>query len=270
MQSPTEPEELPVSLLPKLEDAPDKNPFLPTQSQRFAELIRKDNELPPEPVTKLKREGKMRSILTEKEQTKVKELGEKLAKDQILRLKSRTSGRNVILQLAQDVTAEADKLLQPILDERTDLQFKLSNLNNVDVKVGGAVDIYETEMAKVKTCMATRKASAIEQYDKELEELQKQKKEIMTTKTFEVQKQQQGQPGQQGGPGRKARDIKSISDIDKELRDPKLQPSRKEALISQKRFLQQNPSQNTDNNSSKTGGQRHRFTVRQPKRFHGY
>jgi hypothetical protein len=97
IQPPTEPEELPVSLLPELEDAPDKNPFLPTQSQRFAELIRKDNELPPEPVTNLKRQGKSKSILTEKQIKKVKELGEKLAKDQILRLKSRTSGRNVIL-----------------------------------------------------------------------------------------------------------------------------------------------------------------------------
>ena len=88
---------------------------------------------PPVSVTKLKREGKTRSIVAEKEQQKkVKELGEKLAKDQILRLKSRTSGRNVILQLAQDVTADADQSLQPILDHRTDLQFKLSSLNNVD------------------------------------------------------------------------------------------------------------------------------------------
>uniref|UniRef100_A0A6C0DP04 Uncharacterized protein n=1 Tax=viral metagenome TaxID=1070528 RepID=A0A6C0DP04_9ZZZZ len=264
---PTEPEELPVSLLPKLEDAPDKNPFLPTQSQRFAELIRKDNELPPEPITKLKRQGKTKSILTEKQIKKVKELGEKLAKDQILRLKSRTSGRNVILQLAQDVTAEADKLLQPILDERTDLQFKLSNLNNVDVKVGGAVDIYETEMAKVKTCMATRKASAIEQYDKELEELQKQKKEIMTTKTFEVQKQQQGQPGNKDWSQRPIEEIKrEISSVNARLATPGISQSDREGKM---KFLARLQGA-LASKQAKTGGQRHRFTMRQPRRFHGY
>jgi hypothetical protein len=201
----------------------------------------------------------------------IKELGEKLAKDQILRLKSRTSGRNVILQLAQDVTGDADKTVRTILDNRDAFQFSVSKLNDIDFNVSGAVDFYETETSKLKTCISTRKAAAIEQYDREIADLDKQKKELVTSKTFEVQKQQQGQPGQQGGPGRKARDIKSIREIDQELRDPKLQPSRKEALISQKKFLQQNPSQNTDNNSPTSGGnRRHRFTVRQPRRFHGY
>ena len=223
----------------------------------------------PEPVTKLKRQGKSKSIMSEKTIKKLKDLAEKLANDQILRLKSRTSGRNVILQLAQDVTADADKSFQTISDERMNLQFKLSKLGDVDVKVGGAVDVYETEMAKVKTCMNTRKSSAVEQYDREIAELDKQKKELVTSKTFEVQKQQQGQQGQHGGPSKKARDITSIKEIETELRDPKIQISRKQALIDRKKYLLQNPSENTDNKPT-TGGQRHRFTVRQPRRFHGY
>jgi hypothetical protein len=264
-----------------LEDAPDKNPFLPTpllptplvptQSQRFAELIRKDNEPPPEPVTKLKRQGKTRSIINEKKHIEqIKTLGEKLAKDQILRLKSRTSGRNVILQLAQDVTAEADKLLQPILDERTDLQFKLSNLNNVDVKVGGAVDIYETETSKLKTCMNTRKASAIEQYDKELEELQKQKKEIMTTKTFEVQKQQQGQQGHQNFESMNKEQLiakKTEFNMKKSQLETKPKTSNIEGEI---KGIQRKIELINQLLKTKTGGQRHRFTMRKPKRFHGY
>ena len=244
--------------------------------------LRKPPALPmlPEGLKKLKRQGKMKSFVTEKErkkeQKKIKELGEKLAKDQILRLKSRTSGRNVILQLAQDVTAEADKLVQLILDQRTDLQFKLSNLNNVDVKVGGAVDIYETEMAKVKTCMSTRKASAIEQYDKELEDLQKQKKDIMTTKTFEVQKQQQGQPGQQN---KKIEQMtleeanKEIGFLNKRIEDWK-RNGKKEGVDPIKQTRDRIAKLRTHiSNLPTTGGgsnRRHRFTVRQPKRFHGY
>ena len=254
---PTEPEEDTTSLLPEFVDAP--------------------NEIAPEPVTKLKRQGKMRSIIDEKKHIEqIKTLGEKLAKDQILRLKSRTSGRNVILQLAQDLTAEADQLLQPILDERTDLQFKLSNLNNVDVKVGGAVDIYETETSKLKTCMNTRKASAIEQYDKELEELQKQKKEIMTTKTFEVQKQQQGQPGQQN----KKIELMTLEEANKEIQflnkriEGWKQNGKKEGVDPIKQARERISKIKTHISTlPATGGSisRHRFTMRrQPKRFHGY
>jgi hypothetical protein len=267
IQPPTEPEEQeePVTL-PEPE-------LVSTSRLTHGEASRQLIEVP-EPITKLKRQGKSKSILTEKQIKKVKELGEKLAKDQILRLKSRTSGRNVILQLAQDLTAEADKLLQPILDERTDLQFKLSNLNNVDVKVGGAVDIYETEMAKVKTCMATRKASAIEQYDKELEELQKQKKEIMTTKTFEVQKQQQGQQQGQTGNQPKLRDLKP-SQVKALLSKANSEGNTREADRIKKWLVDTKKPQgwlNTpDTTAPVTGGnRRHRFTVRQPRRFHGY
>lgn len=267
IQPPTEPEkqEEPVTL-PEPE-------LVSTSRLTHGEASRQLIEVP-EPITKLKREGKTKSILTEKQIKKVKELGEKLANDQILRLKSRTSGRNVILQLAQDLTAEADKLLQPILDERTDLQFKLSNLNNVDVKVGGAVDIYETEMAKVKTCMNTRKASAIEQYDKELEELQKQKKEIMTTKTFEVQKQQQGQQQGQTGNQPKLRDLKP-SQVKALLSKANSEGNTREADRIKKWLVDTKKPQgwlNTpDTTAPVTGGnRRHRFTVRQPRRFHGY
>ena len=205
-------------------------------------------------------------------EVKIKALANKLANDQILRLKSRTSGRNVILQLAQDLTAEADRLVQPILDERMDLQFKLSNLNNVDIKVGGAVDVYDSENSKLKTCMSTRKASAIEQYDKELEDLQKQKKELMTTKTFEVQKQQQGQKGQQNFESmnkeqliaKKTEFTLKKAELEKRPRTPNIEGEikgiqRRIELING--FL-----------SKKTGGQR-RVTMRQPrqpKRFHGY
>jgi len=137
---------------------------------------------------------------------KIKELADKLANDQILRLKSRTSGGNVIIQLAQDITIDADKDLQDVVDKRSNFQFDLSRLNTSDIKVGGAVDVYEAENSKLKTCISTRKASAIEQYDREVAELDKQKKELLTSKTFEVQRQQQGQQGN--------KDVKSMSDTD--------------------------------------------------------
>ena len=190
-----------------------------------------------------------------------------MANDQILRLKPRTSGRNVILQLAQDLTANADRLVQPILDERVSFQFTLSNFNNADSKVGGAVDIYETEMSKVNTCMKTRKASAIEQYDKELEDLQKQKKELMTTKTFEVQKQQQGQPGNKDWSQRPIEEItKEISSVSARLATPGISQSEREGKM---KFLAKLQGA-LASKQPKTGGQRHRFTVRQPRRFHGY
>ena len=230
-----------------------------------------------------------RPILTLSESAaKVRALGEKLANDQILRLKPRTSGRNVILQLAQDLTTNGDTQVQPILDERVSFQFALSNMNNVDTKVGGAVDVYETEMSKVKTCMATRKASAIEQYDKELEELQKQKRELMNTKTFDVQKQQQ--QGQQGNNAdylnrmkQKTPEQLNIEIDDLQGRKRLIRPEPGKGLNeNQKRRLADidskiklvsnllNPQNQQQTPTSSTGGQRRRFTVRQPRRFHGY
>jgi len=230
-----------------------------------------------------------RPILTLSESAaKVRALGEKLANDQILRLKPRTSGRNVILQLAQDLTTNGDTQVQPILDERVSFQFALSNMNNVDTKVGGAVDVYETEMSKVKTCMATRKASAIEQYDKELEELQKQKRELMNTKTFDVQKQQQ--QGQQGNNAdylnrmkQKTPEQLNIEIGDLQGRKRLIRPEPGKGLNeNQKRRLADidskiklvsnllNPQNQQQTPTSSTGGQRRRFTVRQPRRFHGY
>jgi hypothetical protein len=218
---------------------------------------------------------------------KVRELGEKLANDQILRLKPRTSGRNVILQLAQDLTKNADNDARDIVDERLAFQLKLSSLNNVDTKVGGAVDVYETEMSKVKTCMATRKASIIEQYDKELEELQKQKKEIMTTKTFEVKKENNNNQGINSGYldnlKRKTPEQLNIELEDLDARKRFIKPElgkgltekqkRKLADLDNKIKLVRNllNSQNQQQTpTTSTGGQRHRFTVRQPRRFHGY
>jgi hypothetical protein len=270
MQPPTEPDEQeePVTL-PEPESV-SVSPSRLTHGEASRQLVEA-----PKPVTTLKRQGKPKSIMSEKTVKRLKDLGEKLAKDQILRLKSRTSGRNVILQLAQDVTADADQSVQLISDQRMDLQFKLSKLNDVDVKVGGAVDIYETEMAKVKTCMNTRKASAIEQYDKELEELQKQKKDIMTTKTFEVQKQQQGQQGQQN----KKIELMTLEEANKEIEflnkriEGWKQNGKKEGVDPIKQARERIAKIKTHISTLPTTGgsiRRHRFTMRQPRRFHGY
>jgi hypothetical protein len=208
-------------------------------------------------------------------------LASRLANDQILRLKSRTSGRNVILQLAQDVTAETDRKVQGILDERTAFQFSVSKLNDIDINVSGAVDFYETETSKLKTCISTRKATAIEQYDREIADLDKQKKELVTSKTFEVQRNDQNQNNQNNK-------YKSYTDIDAlQIEIDRLVKAEK-ALASkspQKGSEQYKQLSNIRNDlgqarnrmnilkpKQKTGGQRHRFTVRQrqPRRFHGY
>jgi hypothetical protein len=124
--------------------------------------------------------------------------------------------------------------------------------------------------------MATRKASAIEQYDKELEELQKQKKEIMTTKTFEVQKQRQGQQQGQTGNQPKLRDLKP-SQVKALLSKANSEGNTREADRIKKWLVDTKKPQgwlNTpDTTAPVTGGnRRHRFTVRQrqPRRFHGY
>ena len=206
-------------------------------------------------------------VIQTKLQAPVIRLAYRLANDQILRLKSRTSGRNVILQLAQDVTAEADRTIQSILDERAAFQFAVSKLNDVDVKVSGAVDFYETETAKLKTCISTRKASAIEQYDREIAELDKQKKELLTSKTFEVQKQQQGQPGNKDWSQRSIEDItREITSVKARLATPGISQSEREGKM---KFLARLQGALAAK-QAKTGGQRHRFTVRQPRRFHGY
>jgi len=215
---------------------------------------------------------------------KIKELANKLANDQILRLKSRTSGRNVILQLAQDLTAEADRLVEPILDERMDLQFKLSNLNNVDIKVGGAVDVYDAENSKLKTCMSTRKASAIEQYDKELEDLQKQKKELMTSKTFEVQRNDNN-PNQNNQDNKYKSytdipalqiEIARLDGVERRLAATKPQQGSqkdKDLKIVRRDLGQARERMNILRPKPKPGGGQRRVTMRQPrqpKRFHGY
>ena len=123
-------------------------------------------------------------------------------------------------------------------------------------------------MAKVKTCMNTRKASAIEQYDKELEDLQKQKKDIMTTKTFEVQKQQQGQQGNKDWSQRPVEEInREITSVKARLATPGIKQGEKEG---KQKFLEKLQRALASKTSQPTTGGRRRVTMRQPKRFHGY
>jgi hypothetical protein len=220
----------------------------------------------------------MKSFASEKDKKTIKDLADKLANNQILRLKSRTSGRNIILQLAQDVTVDADRDTRDVLDQRTNLQFSLMKLNEVDVKVGGAADIYEAENSKLKTCISTRKAAAIEQYDREIADLDKKKKDLVSSKTFEVKRD--NNQNQQGNKYNSYNDVGVLQiEIDRLItaesnlmrqNPPKGSPQFKNLTNIRNDLQQARQRMNILRPKPKTGGQRHRITVRQPRRFHGY
>lgn len=122
-------------------------------------------------------------------------VSEALSSYQILRLQSRGVGSSLMLDEARKLMIDADAQQRTVMDSKTDLQFTLASSSDADI--AKAVGFYEAEVQKLKTCISKGKEDAIAEYDKDLAEIEKRKKEI-TTKTFEVKAPQENQ--QQGTP----------------------------------------------------------------------
>lgn len=116
-----------------------------------------------------------------------------LANDQIMRLQSRSVGSSLMLDEARKLMIDADAQQRTVMDAKTDLQFTLASSSDADI--AKAVGFYEAEVQKLKTCISKGKEDAIAEYEKDLAEIEKRKREI-TTKTFEVKAPQENQ--QQG------------------------------------------------------------------------
>lgn len=127
--------------------------------------------------------------------TAIKKVSEAVSGYQILRLQSRGVGSSLMLDEARKLMIEADAQQLVVMDAKTDLQFTLASSSDADI--AKAVGFYEAEVQKLKTCISKGKEDAIAEYDKDLAEIEKRKKEI-TTKTFEVKAPQENQ--QQGTP----------------------------------------------------------------------
>lgn len=116
-----------------------------------------------------------------------------LGDDQILRLQSRGVGSSLMLDEARKLMIDADAQQRTVMDLKTDLQFTLASSSDADI--AKAVGFYEAELQKLKTCISKGKEDAIAEYEKDLAEIEKRKREI-TTKTFEVKVPQDNQQPQ--------------------------------------------------------------------------
>jgi hypothetical protein len=114
---------------------------------------------------------------------KAKQLGD----DQIMRLQSRTVGSSLMLDEARKLMNDADELQRTVMASKTDLQFTLTSSSDADI--AKIVGLYETEIQKLKTCISRGKEDAIAEYDKDLAEIEKRKREV-TTKVFDVKSEQ--------------------------------------------------------------------------------
>jgi hypothetical protein len=126
---------------------------------------------------------------------KIIKVSEALSSYQILRLQSRGVGSSLMLDEARKLMIDGDAQQRTVMDSKTDLQFTLASSSDADI--AKAVGLYEAEVQKLKTCISKGKEDAIAEYEKDLAEIEKRKKEI-TTKTFEVKAPQENQ--QQGTP----------------------------------------------------------------------
>jgi len=274
--------------------APEKSTPTPTRLQRIKEGVTNaaqgisDGAVTVWNKTPISAEARAKVAEAKKKETeerkklidKVYNLSKALTEDQVLRLRTRTVGRAGSLDLARQMTIEAETLKTVLMENKLDLQFKLSNVNQDDVKVSNSVDYYSSELKKLKTCVDTSKAAATEVYNKAMEEIKKTSDET-ENKFFEVSK-----PQQQGQQGKK--DYKSMTDeeLQREIVDLQQRSDKFRDLINTRATESpkavpewQRLKQNLDDKRKeavaererrKTGGQRHRFTMRRPKRFHGY
>jgi hypothetical protein len=126
-----------------------------------------------------------------------------LSSYQILRLQSRGVGSSLMLDEARKLMIDADAQQRTVMESKTDLQFTLASSSDADI--AKAVGFYEAELQKLKTCISKGKDDAIAEYDKDLAEIEKKKKDI-TTKTFEVKAPQENQQGK--------KDYSKIKDAD--------------------------------------------------------
>jgi len=122
-------------------------------------------------------------------------VAEALSSYQILRLQSRGVGSSLMLDEARKLMIDADAQQRTVMESKTDLQFTMASSSDADI--AKAVGFYEAELQKLKMCISKGKEDAIAEYEKDLAEIEKKKKEI-TTKTFEVKAPQENQ--QQGTP----------------------------------------------------------------------
>jgi chromosome segregation ATPase len=93
-----------------------------------------------------------------------------------------------MLDEARKLMIDADAQQRTVMDSKTDLQFTLASSSDADI--AKAVGFYEAEVQKLKTCISKGKEDAIAEYEKDLAEIEKRKKEI-TAKTFEVKAPQE-------------------------------------------------------------------------------
>ena len=123
----------------------------------------------------------------------LKKLAKQLSDYQILRLQSRGVGSSLMLDEARKLMIDADAQQQTVMDDKTDLQFTLASSSDADI--AKAVGFYEAEVQKLKMCISKGKDDAIAEYDKDLAEIEKRKREI-TAKTFEVKAPEQNKGNQ--------------------------------------------------------------------------
>uniref|UniRef100_A0A6C0CGG9 OTU domain-containing protein n=1 Tax=viral metagenome TaxID=1070528 RepID=A0A6C0CGG9_9ZZZZ len=124
---------------------------------------------------------------------KLIKVAEALSSDQILRLQSRGVGSSLMLDEARKLMIDADAQQRIVMESKTDLQFTLASSSDADI--AKAVGFYEAELQKLKTCISKGKEDAIAEYDKDLAEIEKRKRDI-TAKTFEVKAPQENQQQQ--------------------------------------------------------------------------
>jgi hypothetical protein len=189
------------------------------------------------------------------------DVSERLANDQILRLKMLVVSNSTAVDLAQQLTIQGDRLEQEIRDSRSEFQFNIAQrggANGDDFKIQNDVDYYKEELEKSKMCIMDFKKKAIDQYNLDLAKLDQQKEEIKA-KAFEVKEAQEG---------KKSKDLStwSVDDLNKEIKRIEQQitglKNKNQSTTSSDTYLQRLKDALKN---KKTGGTR-RVTIRQPPR----
>ena len=191
------------------------------------------------------------------------DISDRLAKDQVLRLKMLVVSNSTAVDLAQQLTIQGDRLEQEIRNSRTEFQFNIAQrggANGSDFKIQNDVDYYKEELEKCKMCIVNFKKKAIDQYNLDMANLE-QKKEELKSKVFEIKEPQEANKGSKG----KDWAERSVDEINKEIANVKarlavsgIKPDEK---ASKEKFLAKLQSALA---SKKSGGYRRRITLRQP------
>ena len=246
----TPPPSRPPGILQPPSQPPSQPPAQPPPPPPYTEP-----GLPYEPVELLKGEIRFKAS--------------RLARDQILRLMRFVVGREEALNIAQQLNGTADRNQQKVLDIKLRLQLNLSDTNDLATALQGAVDFFEKENAKLKTCISTRKAAATQEYDKDLAEVEKRRKEVLA-KTFEVKKpdeQKQNPYANRTDIDGLERELKSKEEAAERLKGDEKQKKNRDNLLNQARQIRERLNVLRGQNTESTGGRKRRMVTMRRKRF---